>query len=307
MHKSCETTILQKANSILLNLFAHRSIVVVVVVIVVVTVVLVVVVVMVLVVVVVVLVVVVLGSHPLHVLSHWPGNVVHKSCETTILQKASSILLNLFAHRSVVVVVVVIVVVTVVLVVVVVMVLVVVVVVLVVVVLGSHPLHVLSHWPGNVVHKSCETTTLQKASSILLNLFAHRSVVVMVVVLVVVALVVIAPTSHPLHALSQYSPSKPVHLPFETTVLQSCNDILLFLFAHPSTVVVVVVVVVAVLVSQPLHVLSHSPGSFAHKSMETNSVQYSVDLLLRLFAHRSVVVVVVLALVVLASQPLHVH
>ena len=45
------------------------------------------------------------------------------------------------------------------------------------------------------------------------------------------------------------------------------------------------VVVLVVVASHPLHVLSHSPGSFAHKFMETNCLQYSNDILLYLFAH----------------------
>lgn len=67
-------------------------------------------------------------------------------------------------------------------------------------------------------------------------------------------------------------------------------------------VVVVAGLVVVVLVSHPLQVLSHSPGSFAHKFMARNPLQYSSEFLLCLFAHRSVVVVVA----VVVSQPLHV-
>ena len=70
--------------------------------------------------------------------------------------------------------------------------------------------------------------------------------------------------------------------------------------------------VVLVVVSHPLHVLSHSPGRLEHKPCAKIVSHLNNDNLLRLFAHRCAVLVVVVELVVVdvvvvvVSQPLQV-
>ena len=80
----------------------------------------------------------------------------------------------------------------------------------------------------------------------------------------------------------------------------------------PKVVVVVVIVVEVVVVSHPLHVLSHSPDTLEHKPCAKIVWHFDNDNLLRLFAQRCglrvvlVEVVLVEVVVVVVSQPLHV-
>ena len=82
------------------------------------------------------------------------------------------------------------------------------------------------------------------------------------------------------------------------------------MFAFPAHLCNVVDVVVVV-VSQPLHVLSHSPGTLEHKPCVKIVWHLNNDNLLRLFVQgcaADVVVRIVLVgvVVVVVSQPLHV-
>ena len=110
----------------------------------------------------------------------------------------------------------------------------------VVLVVMSHPLHVLSHPTGatRVSHKPLAKIAWQVDSSSVFVLLLQRSVVEVVVVVLVVEVVTVV-------------------------------EVLVLVLVEVVYVVVLVlelvdVDVVVVVVSQPLHVLSHSPGTLAH-------------------------------------------
>ena len=110
----------------------------------------------------------------------------------------------------------------------------------VVLVVVSHPLHVLSHPPGatRVLHKPLAKIAWHEISSRVFVFLSQRSVVVVVEVVIVVEVVTVV-------------------------------EVLVVVLVEVVYVVVLVLEVVdvdvlVVVVSHPLHVLSHSPGTLAH-------------------------------------------
>ena len=73
------------------------------------------------------------------------------------------------------------------------------------VVVVSHPLHVLSHFPGRLEHKPCARIVRHLNNDNLLRLFAQRCGVGVVLVEVVLVDVVVVVVSQPLQVLAQDS------------------------------------------------------------------------------------------------------
>ena len=118
----------------------------------------------------------------------------------------------------------------------------------VVLVVVSHPLHVLSHPPGatRVSHKLLAKTAWHIDSCSVFVLLSQRSVVVVRVAVVLVENVLVV-------------------------LVANSNDVEAFVFVLVEVMSVVVLVlelveveVLLVVVSHPLHVLSHCPGTRAH-------------------------------------------
>jgi hypothetical protein len=134
-------------------------------------------------------------------------------------------------------------------------------------------------------------------------LLTHLSKVVVVDVVVVVVVVVnVVVVSHPLHVLS-HSPGTLEHKPCAKIVWHFANDNLLCLPAQRCglavvLVEVVLVDVVVVVVSQPVHVLAHCVEKELHRSAANNSWHLAKGNVFLLFAHLSVVVVVLVDVLV---------
>lgn len=76
-------------------------------------------------------------------------------------------------------------------------------VMLVLLMVESHPLHVLSHSPGTVLHKPRDKIVTHCSNGTLFCLCAHRCAVTSEFLLVLaMAVVVVVEVSHPLHVLS---------------------------------------------------------------------------------------------------------
>ena len=125
----------------------------------------------------------------------------------------------------------------------------------------SHPLHVLSQPPRtSVSHKPLATIDWHNDSFKELDLPMHRSIVTVVVVTVEVVVVNVV----------------------EVLVLV----LVVVVYVEVVVVKVVDVDVVLVVVSHPLHVLSHSPGTLEHNPWAKTVWHFDNDNLLRLFVQR---------------------